>query len=201
MCVDDRTPAELGVESPERNGCVPNRQFRQPRARWSPVDVYISRHRYMRDEYNDIKLPIDKSVFQKCKDSGLDDRMAAHVAHIFSRDPLALFEGHLENLNDEQDDDHFGTCYSPARSINHCESEMMNSTNWKTMRFKPPPPHLPCGWRVEFRPMELRLSDFENAAFVALIVLLSRVILEDDLDLYTPLSMVLPPTNASLTSP
>ena len=31
----------------------------------------------------------------------------------------------------------------------------LQSTNWQTMRFKPPPPHSPIGWRVEFRPMEV----------------------------------------------
>jgi len=32
----------------------------------------------------------------------------------------------------------------------------IQSTNWQTMRFKPPPPNSDIGWRVEFRPMEVR---------------------------------------------
>ncbi|KAM4903173.1 glutamate--cysteine ligase catalytic subunit isoform 6-T6 [Sylvia borin] len=33
--------------------------------------------------------------------------------------------------------------------------ENIQSTNWQTMRFKPPPPNSDIGWRVEFRPMEV----------------------------------------------
>ena len=53
----------------------------------------------------------------------------------------------------------------------------IQSTNWQTLRFKPPPANSPIGWRVEFRPMEVQLTDFENAAFAVFIVLLSRAIL------------------------
>ena len=31
----------------------------------------------------------------------------------------------------------------------------IQSTNWQTMRFKPPPPNSSIGWRVEFRPTEV----------------------------------------------
>lgn len=65
----------------------------------------------------------------------------------------------------------------------------------QSVRWKPPPPrnnpndpHI--GWRTEFRSMELQLTDFENAAFTAFIVLLTRVILAFDLNLYIPLSRV-----------
>lgn len=43
------------------------------------------------------------------------------------------------------------------------------------MRFKPPPPDAPeIGWRVEFRPTEVQLTDFENAAYCCFVVLLTR---------------------------
>jgi glutamate--cysteine ligase catalytic subunit len=65
----------------------------------------------------------------------------------------------------------------------------------QTVRWKPPPPrnspndpHI--GWRTEFRSMELQLTDFENAAFTAFVVLLTRVILAFDLNLYLPMSRV-----------
>lgn len=59
------------------------------------------------------------------------------------------------------------------------------------MRFKPPPiDHLDIGWRVEFRPMEVQLTDKENAAFVIFVVLLTRLILSVDLDLLIPMSKV-----------
>lgn len=84
------------------------------------------------------------------------------------------------------------------------------------MRFKPPPPNSDIGWRVEFRPMEVtctassgplnlflsnlhgaelllfqvQLTDFENAAYVVFVVLLTRVILSYKLDFLIPLSKV-----------
>lgn len=58
------------------------------------------------------------------------------------------------------------------------------------MRFKPPPPNSPIGWRVEFRPCEAQLTDFENAAIVCFVVLLTRVILSYQLDFLIPISKV-----------
>lgn len=58
------------------------------------------------------------------------------------------------------------------------------------MRFKPPPPHSTIGWRVEFRPCEVQITDFENAAIVCFVVLLTRVILSYNLDFLIPISKV-----------
>lgn len=58
------------------------------------------------------------------------------------------------------------------------------------MRFKPPPPGGNIGWRVEFRSMEIQMTDEENAAFAIFIVLLTRVILSYGLNLYIPISKV-----------
>lgn len=58
------------------------------------------------------------------------------------------------------------------------------------MRFKPPPPNSPIGWRVEFRPCEVQITDFENAAIVCFTVLLTRVILSYKLNLLIPISKV-----------
>ena len=72
--------------------------------------------------------------------------------------------------------------------IDHFEN--IQSTNWQTMRFKPPPPGAPIGWRVEFRPCELQISDFENAAVVCFVVLLTRAILSYKWNLLMPISLV-----------
>lgn len=58
------------------------------------------------------------------------------------------------------------------------------------MRFKPPPPNSSIGWRVEFRSMEIQITDFENAAFAVFIVLLTRAILSYSLNFYIPISKV-----------
>lgn len=58
------------------------------------------------------------------------------------------------------------------------------------MRFKPPPPKSTIGWRVEFRPCEAQMTDFENAAYVCFVVLLTRVILTYGLNFLIPISKV-----------
>ena len=111
-------------------------------------------------------------------DAGLDQTLARHVAHLFVRDPLVIRKDRI-HLDDSAETDHF---------------ENIQSTNWQTVRWKPPPKGKPCGphvgWRVEFRSMEVQLTDFENAAFTVFVVLVSRVILAFDLNLYIPLSKV-----------
>ena len=70
---------------------------------------------------------------------------------------------------------------------------MLQSTNWNTVRFKPPPSQSPketIGWRVEFRAIEVQVSDFENAAFAVTMVLLTRTILALNLNLYIPITKV-----------
>ena len=52
------------------------------------------------------------------------ETLARHVAHLFARDPLVIFADRL-HLDDEKDVDHF---------------ENLQSTNWQTLRWKPPHP-------------------------------------------------------------
>ena len=102
-------------------------------------------------------------------DGGMDELLATHFAHLFIRDPLVVFSEDLEEL-DLNKGDHF---------------ENIQSTNWQHMRFKPPPSDKDdVGWRVEFRSMEIQITDFENAAFSIFIVLITRAILSFDLNFY-----------------
>jgi glutamate--cysteine ligase catalytic subunit len=43
---------------------------------------------------------------------------------------------------------------------------------------------------VEFRPTEVQMTDYENAAYVVFVVLLTRAFLSTNLNLYIPLSKV-----------
>lgn len=104
----------------------------------------------------------------------MDDLLATHFAHLFIRDPIVVFAEDLKEL-DLTKADHF---------------ENLQSTNWQHMRFKPPPPGSDIGWRVEFRPMEIQITDFENAAFSIFIVLITRAILSFNLNLYMPITRV-----------
>ncbi len=46
------------------------------------------------------------------------------------------------------------------------------------------------GWRIEFRPLEVQLTDYENAAFAIFTVLLSRCIASQGHNFYLPMSYV-----------
>ena len=139
----------------------------------------------------------------------MDELLSTHFAHLFIRDPIVIFQETLDEPA-EGKSDHFEVPppLPPAekkKKKNHlvrlvgvkklmavllCALQNLQSTNWQHMRFKPPPPGSDIGWRVEFRSMEIQLTDFENAAFAIFIVLLTRVILSYDLNLYIPISKV-----------
>ncbi|ESP03368.1 hypothetical protein LOTGIDRAFT_224402 [Lottia gigantea] len=163
--VDDRTDEELGLKELKEN------KFRIKKSRYDSIDSYLSPQGQC---YNDIDLVYDQDLYDDLRKGDVDDLLAKHMSHLFIRDPVSLFSEKINQI-DEEEMDHF---------------ENIQSTNWQTMRFKPPPPNSPIGWRVEFRPMEVQLSDFENAAYVTFIVLLTRVILTYKLNLIIPISKV-----------
>uniref|UniRef100_A0A665X9S0 Glutamate--cysteine ligase n=1 Tax=Echeneis naucrates TaxID=173247 RepID=A0A665X9S0_ECHNA len=163
--VDDRTQEERGLKPLKTD------KYRIFKSRYDSIDSYLSS---CGEKYNDIDLTIDKEINEQLLSAGIDKLLAQHIAHLFIRDPLSIFKEKI-HLDDENESDHF---------------ENLQSTNWQTMRFKPPPPNSDIGWRVEFRPMEVQLTDFENAAYVVFVVLLTRVILSYKLDFLIPLSKV-----------
>lgn len=166
--VDDRTREEKGLEPLKES------RMEMPKSRYASVDSYISNDPLNRPEYNDNPLPVDEGIKARLEQAGLDSLLSNHLAHLFIRDPLVIFSEMIEQ-DDEVSMDHF---------------ENIQSTNWQTMRFKPPPPGGQIGWRVEFRSMEVQVTDFENAAFSVFIVLLTRAILSFGLNFYVPISKV-----------
>lgn len=197
--VDDRTLAERGREDPDApyEDLSAGGKRRIYKSRYDSISTYIYQGAlYLKDEYdtmkknglanrvlniyNDIPVPIDEESYQQLREAGIDPALAQHVAHLFIRDPLVVFSGAVEEVDDDTQTEHW---------------ESIQSTNWQTVRWKPPPPrnspndpHI--GWRTEFRSMEIQLTDFENAAFTVFTVLLTRVILTFDLNLYIPMSRV-----------
>lgn len=176
--VDDRTPAERG----EAPSAAPDSRMagggvrRQTKSRYDSISCYIHPGS---NSYSDIPCEIDDDLLALLQKEGIDDTLARHMAHLFTRDPLVIFEGLVE-VDDSATTEHF---------------ESIQSTNWQTVRWKPPPmkanacsPHV--GWRTEFRSMEVQMTDFENAAFTAFIVIVTRAILVFNLTLLAPLSKV-----------
>lgn len=163
--VDDRTKEERGLEE------LKNDRFVIPKSRYDSVDSYLSASN---ERYNDNEIVHDEDLYKKLRSAGIDHLLSLHISHLFIRDPISLFREKIDQ-DDTVDTDHF---------------ENIQSTNWQTMRFKPPPPGTDIGWRVEFRPIEVQLTDFENAAYVVFMVLLTRVILSFNLNFIIPISKV-----------
>ena len=166
--VDCRTPEELG-EAPLKND-----RWRIPKSRYASNSTYISNDPRLRSEYLDPDLVVDHDLKDRLVEGGMDDLLATHFAHLFIRDPIVVFAEDLQEL-DLNKTDHF---------------ENLQSTNWQHMRFKPPPPSNDIGWRVEVRPMEIQITDFENAAFSVFVVLITRAILSFDLNFYIPIQRI-----------
>lgn len=183
--VDDRTAAER--QCPSGAGADADAEMAgggvRPlqKSRYDSISCYLSSE--TPDMYNDVPCEVDEEMRDLVLQATGDHMLARHVAHLFVRDPLVVFEGAVEEVPDEEATDHW---------------ENIQSTNWQTMRWKPPPPQDPdhaddgnqIGWRTEFRAMEVQMTDFENAAFSVFIVLLTRVLFVFDLDLVMPLSLV-----------
>ncbi|CRG86160.1 glutamate--cysteine ligase catalytic subunit [Talaromyces islandicus] len=164
--VDCRTREELG-EVPLKND-----RWRIPKSRYASNSTYISQDPRLRKEYLDPDLVIDEDLKARLIEGGMDDLLATHFAHLFIRDPIVIFSEDLNELD--------------INEVNHFEN--LQSTNWQHMRFKPPPPDKDIGWRVEFRSMEIQMTDFENAAFSIFMVLITRAILSFDLNFYIPIA-------------
>nr|AOE43201.1 glutamate-cysteine ligase [Cavenderia deminutiva] len=166
--VDDRTDEERGKRP------LQNSKFVINKSRYDSIDSYISRSSTLRPEYNDLDLVYDRDIYKQLIDGGIDDLLARHFAHLFIRDPLVIYSDKIQ-IDDANRSDHF---------------ENIQSTNWQTVRFKPPPPKSDIGWRVEFRPMEVQLTDFENAAYIIFVAIFIKALSDYKLNLYIPITKV-----------
>ena len=93
------------------------------------------------------------------------------------------------------EDDLHGICTAwflkcpPIDGNSHFEN--LQSTNWNSLRFKNPPTEdSDIGWRVEFRPMDIQLTDFENSALTVMTGMIANIINAFDLDFVLPISLV-----------
>ena len=202
QAVDDRTSKERGLEDLEKPDLErkasladyerpPPHQYntedvstaassrapqRLHKSRYDSISTYLSLESDFNPLYNDVPCEQDKPSYDTLIAAGIDPLLAKHISHLFVRDPLVIYDESVI-----QDD---------ATSSDHFEN--LQSTNWQTVRFKPPPPvsTVQLGWRVEFRTMEVQLTDMENAAYTVFVALISRAILFLNLNFYIPISKV-----------
>ena len=131
--VDDRTPAERGDN---RNidtdtDLAGNGKRRIYKSRYDSISTYIYQgdaletknltavNGFMKNRilnvYNDIPVPIDEESYELLRKYGIDPALSQHIAHLFIRDPLVIFDGAVEEVDDEKMTEHF---------------ESIQSTNW-----------------------------------------------------------------------
>ena len=127
--VDCRTPAERGRSDPKAPHEALNAkgQRRIYKSRYDSISTFIYQgHTSQNQEnsglanrllnmYNDIPVRIDEEKYQQLREAGVDPALAQHVAHLFIRDPLVVFDGAVEEVDDEIQTEHF---------------ESIQSTNW-----------------------------------------------------------------------
>lgn len=172
------TVIEQSVDCRTEEERDPNSANYIPKSRYSAMNHYISNHQYVKDEHNDgIQIKYDpehKKLLQESCD--VDDRLAEHISRLFTRDPVPSYEGEFieSQINDEDLVSHF---------------ENLQSTNWNSLRFKPPPSQTSkIGWRVEFRTMDIQLTDFENTCLIVMLGLITNVINHFNVDFILPIS-------------
>ncbi|CAG2106922.1 unnamed protein product [Medioppia subpectinata] len=164
--LDDRTPEERGEKPLKHN------KYRIQRPRYSAIGAYLCESN---QSYNDSPIVYNKDYYNELIGSGVPPPLAQHIAYLFIRDPILISSEKLDQ-NPETESDHF---------------EAIQATNWQSLRFKPPPLNQPAiGWRVEFRPMEIQMTDAENAAFAVVTILLSRIILKYKLNFVIPITKI-----------
>ncbi|EJW02080.1 hypothetical protein EDEG_03465 [Edhazardia aedis USNM 41457] len=209
-----------------------------PKSRYGSIDLYISNDDTCLDEYNDINVPMNMKSYKQLIDANIDKKMARHVASLFIRDPILVYDdssakekilmaensikkpreirkfSNVENLDvnitknmEKIDNTEIENISSKkntvisdnnnsrinAHKFNTDDFENIQSSNWRSMRFKLPSQeglNDEKGWKVEFRPMEIQPTAFENAAWSIFIIILSRALIEYKINLYIPISCV-----------
>lgn len=88
------------------------------KSRYDSIDSYLSNDEDYKSKYDDMDLVYDKSIHDKLVKEGVDDKLAKHIAHLFIRDPLVIFE-ELLNVDDTISSDHFEVKRTKRKNNTH----------------------------------------------------------------------------------
>ncbi|KAJ5861291.1 glutamate-cysteine ligase-like protein [Penicillium soppii] len=167
--VDDRTMEEILSKSGMEKNTVTSQM------RWSFSPLYASHNDHIPKGHQSYSTgnAETRALFEE---AGMDTNLSEFFSHMLKFDHLILDSKHLEPKS-PSDTYHF---------------RALIGSLWPDIRLKPPldgtDPGI--GWRVEFRPMEVQVTDFENAAFVVFMALMRRAISHFKLSLYIPMELV-----------
>ncbi|KAJ5172996.1 hypothetical protein N7492_005589 [Penicillium capsulatum] len=141
--------------------------------RWSYSPVYAGHEDRIPKGYQSYS-PEDSETQSLLESAGMDTNLAKFFSQMLKYDHLILDPKHLR----------------PETASDTYHFRALIGSLWPDIRFKPPPDEGGIGWRVEFRPMEVQMTDFENAALVVFMALVRRAISYLGLDLYLPIEFV-----------
>lgn len=123
---------------------------------------------------------------------GSDELAHSASKNSSNKDEVTSSSSYLDRCDDEA---LAGVCTAwflkcpPIDGNSHFEN--LQSTNWNSLRFKNPPTEdSDIGWRVEFRPMDIQLTDFENVALTICVGMIANITNVFDLDFILPVSLV-----------
>lgn len=183
--VDDRSPEELGAN------------LKLKKSRYASISTFLSTSS---SALNDFPLPVNVRMYDSLvrgsggsdgphsENTQMDSTLAKHFGYLFVRDPLVLYSEKASEYNDESNEIIEVVDPSSIKTISTNEIvfeesmfECIQSTNWNTVRLKLPSTSLGLtSWRIEFRPMEAQVTDFESAAFVTFIQLIAASIISSN---------------------
>jgi len=124
------------------------------------------------EDYNDYPVLYDKQAFNRLLSEGMDPLLATHFAHILLRNPLIVYESQVTNPLDTN------------------WFQMLQSTVWQDVRLKIPTDQ-DDSWKMEFRPMEIQLTDYENTSAILFSTIYLRMCLWEGSDYRIPITNLL----------
>ncbi|KAJ2641619.1 glutamate--cysteine ligase, partial [Coemansia sp. RSA 1694] len=177
--VDDRSAQERGFAP------LTTAKGKLIKSRFGTIDSYLgsgpnSKDKSFSPQYNDNNYTYDSGANLSMLESGIDEELAQHVAHLFIRDLHFATDKMLRDKDDA----------TGSRSNGQEHFKRFLGCNRQNVCLYPPNTRTRSGWEVEFMSLEVQLTDAENAAFITFIVLLSRVLISYRLNLYLPISMM-----------
>lgn len=191
FATDCRTDEERGTKFYISNDRI-NTQSPIPKGRFSSIDFYLSEDPRNHPNYNDLKVPYSEDDYQKLKKAGVTENLAKHIASLFVRDPLLIYD----ETDDNEENSQCELFIKNEKNIKFGEYEKENiddflniqTSNWRSLRLKIP--ENDTGWRIEIRVNEIQPTAFENTSFCIFNFLFAQTVKAYKLNFYIPLSLV-----------
>lgn len=76
------------------------------KSRYDSISLYLSKENNLKSSYNDLDVPINQGAYDELIEAGIDPLLARHIAHLFIRDPLVIYDNRIE-IDAETNSDHF----------------------------------------------------------------------------------------------